>query len=156
MATAGLILPNGFTDSDQSENLLTYPTESGSGIPYKVSRLSYRDKNELDITFIIRCYEAIYERIGEVENRMAFLEMQNKEILSLLSKNIGSPVHFIGENFVEIDDAQMKEKIIGYYETHKVVYPSDIAFEFNFDLKKVVNIINELISSGKVEEVPQR
>lgn len=47
----------------------------------------------------------------------------------------------------------MKDKILEYYETHEIVYPSDIAAEYNLDLREVVRIIDDLIRDGKVKEI---
>lgn len=45
----------------------------------------------------------------------------------------------------------MREKILEYYKTHEIVYPSDIAFEYDLDLREVVRIIDDLIREGKVK-----
>lgn len=52
-----------------------------------------------------------------------------------------------------LTDNELKEEILEYYKTHDIVYPSDIAFEKNYELKRVVRIISELLNEGKVKEV---
>ena len=52
-----------------------------------------------------------------------------------------------------MDENQMTEKILEYYKTHDVVYPSDIVSEYNFNLRQVVKITNDLLTLGTIEEV---
>lgn len=45
----------------------------------------------------------------------------------------------------------MKNKVLEYYKTHEIVYPSDIASEYDFDLREVVKVVDDLIQEGKVK-----
>ena len=46
---------------------------------------------------------------------------------------------------------EMKQKILEFYEDKDEVYLLDIATEFEYDLRAVVNIVDELIREGKIE-----
>jgi hypothetical protein len=105
------------------------------------------------IAFIIDCYQTFYDKMNLVETRLGQIESQNAQILRLMGSDVGAPVQVVPSEFKEISDENMKNAILDYYKTHKIVFPSDIALEMRFDLKKVVSIINDLIASGEVEEV---
>lgn len=107
----------------------------------------------LTIAFIIDCYQTFYDKMNLVETRLGQIESQNAQILRLMGSDVGAPVQVVPSEFKEISDENMKNAILDYYKTHKIVFPSDIALEMRFDLKKVVSIINDLIASGEVEEV---
>jgi hypothetical protein len=104
------------------------------------------------IAFLIDCYTTFYEKLGNIEEQLDNIKKQNEEIHLLLSKGQNAVMVSATDCFVDLDDEQMKEKILEFYRDHPIVYPSDIAFEFNFDLEKVVEIINNLIEEGKVVE----
>ena len=137
---------------------------SGSGnyrINIRPDAISYRKKvipvfdSETireKIAFLIDCYTTFYEKLGNVEERLEIIEKQNMEILLFLSKEQSAVMASSTDTFTDINEEQMKAKIIEYYRSHPFVYPSDIAFEMNFDLRQVVKIINELLSSGEIEE----
>lgn len=122
---------------------------------YKRDFISETEFNLLkeNIAFIIDCYQMMYDKVGAIESRLNEIETQNREILSLLSKEQNVMMASSPEAFTEISAEKMRAIIIEYYKNHSVVYPSDIANEMNFDLRDVVHIVKELIASGEVEEV---
>jgi len=84
------------------------------------------------------------------------LELRVQELENKLFRFEQSQMNSVVINYGEIKDLsldEIKQQVLEYYNTHKIVYPSDIACEFNFDLEKVVTVINDLISEGKVIEV---
>ena len=160
MATAQFI-KSGSDEFDLLEDIVYNSDVSGN--PYGHQAITYSKDSISDndfllltekIAFIIDCYTTFYEKLGNIEDRLGIIEKQNKEILLLLSKEQTSVMAISAgtESFIEMDAGEMKARIIEYYETHKFVYPSDIACEFNLDLEKVVSIIDDLISEGKVIE----
>ncbi|MGB8219675.1 MAG: hypothetical protein WCE46_04765 [Methanoregula sp.] len=154
---------SGFADivlSDEQDPTY-FGTEFDSGSSYCV-RPSYKKESDLEkdlmifgerIKFIIDCYQIIYSKMDVIETRLDQIEHQNKEILSLLTApSVAGSVHLLSNSLVEMSTEKMRTLILEYYTNHKVVYPSDIASEMNLDLEKVVEIINNLISEGKVVE----
>lgn len=148
------------TEFGQFEDVLVDVNLSGA-TPYYTSRPSYKKEIIPDIEslttkekiqFIIDCYAIFYERIMKIEDRLLAVETQNREILLLLGKGEEGVMRLVTDDFVEMSADQMKEKILEYYKSHMVVYPSDIAFELNFDLEKVVKTIDDLIREGRVVE----
>lgn len=142
----------GGSRSDFSESDFSYPTTRSFSQGESTPEDSYKNFDE-KISILVDSVASFYKKIGEIEDRLKSIEDQNTEILLLLGKDDDGSMRFIEPDFVDISADQMKEQILEYYNSHKIVYPSDIAFECNFDLKEVVRIIDDLIKEGKVKEV---
>lgn len=146
------------------KNYLTgeyYAATDPSNNPYYLNRVIYHKETEFDarlkqlhenVRFIIDCYQTIYTKLNSLEIQLNSIEEQNREILLLLGRGDEGAMCSLSDDFVEVSYDQMRKVILDYYSKHEVVYPSDIACEFNFDLEKVVQIINELIEEGRVVE----
>ncbi|MCL2116118.1 MAG: hypothetical protein FWH29_07845 [Methanobrevibacter sp.] len=56
-------------------------------------------------------------------------------------------------NIRDIDYETAKKEVLEYHETHETAYISEISENLKLDLSLTVNIIDELIKKGKIEEV---
>jgi len=46
---------------------------------------------------------------------------------------------------------EIYNKVLNYFNTHSIIYPDEVADALNLDLQKVIEIVDILISEGKVE-----
>ncbi|HIJ07250.1 MAG: hypothetical protein XE11_1338 [Methanomicrobiales archaeon 53_19] len=89
------------------------------------------------------CY-AIFKKLQEIER-------QNQMILDIFQGEMGceeANVSFADEG---LTDEQVKERVLAYYQTEGESYPSDVAYELNFDLERVVNAVYQLEAEGVLE-----
>ena len=76
----------------------------------------------------------------------------SERIESLENRIYQAPVYV---RVVNIDDKsldEIKTMVLDYYNTHGDVYPDEVADALSLDLKKVIQITDDLIKDGKLEE----
>ena len=81
------------------------------------------------------------ETIAEMKRRLDLLERHQQKV----------PIQV---RVVEIQDKPLKEIydiVLNYYNTHEVSYPDEVADAFGLDLRKVIEVVTQLIEEGKIE-----
>lgn len=84
-----------------------------------------------------------------VNDDLVLIQDGNGEDIMLINREIHEKIESLFEDVIQIQDLSddtIEKIIIEYLERHKgeIVYPSDIAFAFNLDAKKVFKISQKM------------
>jgi Arc/MetJ-type ribon-helix-helix transcriptional regulator len=89
-----------------------------------------------------------YQEINDLVNAGLFLDRSN--FLREAIKDKLKSIKVI--KLREVDYETAKKEVLGYYQSYNGVYMSEVAENLELDIELVINITNELIREGRVEE----
>lgn len=84
--------------------------------------------------------------ISSLKQRIRELEFENLQ----LKNREGGAIKIRCIEVIELPYAEIKQKVLDYYNSHKEAYPSDIANELGLDLEEVFKAVDELEEEGEI------
>jgi len=93
--------------------------------------------------------------IGQKDNEIKYLKQtifQMRERLESLERNYQkSPIQIRVVEVHEKPIDEIRKLVLEYYNTHEVAYPDEVAEILKVDLRKVIEVVDQLIEEGKIE-----
>ncbi len=136
----------GYTSKSISDSMEESTICFGPGVPSLIGNIFSGFRTTHEFFYILRQKE---REIAHLQKRV--FEMSER-IESLENRIYQAPVYV---RVVNIDDKsldEIKTMVLDYYNTHGDVYPDEVADALSLDLKKVIQITDDLIKDGKLEE----
>ncbi len=128
--------------------LTTEETEPKTG-EIKIPLLPFKKTYKTSGFMITPYIPEIFKSLEKLSNEIDFLKRENQDIKQKINQFYSEPETI---QIKELSDKKIEKIILTYLKENKdqEFFPSDIAFEFNLDAKKVFDICQKLKEEGKI------
>jgi len=136
----------GYTSESISEKIEGSTICFGPGVSPLIGNIFSGFRFTHEFFYILRQKE---REIAHLQKRV----FEMSERIELLENTIyQAPVYVRVVNLEDKSLDEIKKMVLDYYNTHGDVYPDEVADALSLDLRKVIQVTDELIKNGKLEE----